>query len=91
MAIATKLSSCNSEQFAYVFDMGDDWAHLCTVTDKHIDPADELGETEASRTSTRAAGTETTGGVAHAESGRPSGSVTCLRPCRGGEERRRGT
>ena len=32
------------EQFAYVFDMGDDWAHLCTVADQRIDPRQELGE-----------------------------------------------
>lgn len=31
------------DQFAYVFDMGDDWAHLCTVGEKRIDPADQLG------------------------------------------------
>ena len=31
------------EQFAYVFDLGDDWAHLCTVAEKRIDPADQLG------------------------------------------------
>lgn len=43
---ATKLSRLEAgEQFAYVFDMGDDWAHLCTVADRRIDPADELGET----------------------------------------------
>lgn len=43
---ATKLSRLQAgEQFAYVFDMGDDWAHLCTVTDRRIDPVDELGET----------------------------------------------
>ncbi|MFI8829289.1 hypothetical protein ACIGXE_36940, partial [Streptomyces sp. NPDC053431] len=33
------------EQFAYVFDMGDDWAHLCTVGERRIDPFDEFGET----------------------------------------------
>lgn len=32
------------EQFAYVFDLGDDWAHLCTVDDRRIDPMAELGE-----------------------------------------------
>jgi hypothetical protein len=31
------------EQFAYVFDLGDDWAHLCTVGEARIDPADEVG------------------------------------------------
>lgn len=33
------------EHFAYIFDLGDDWAHLCTVADKRIDPLDELGAT----------------------------------------------
>ena len=42
---ATKLSRLQpGEQFAYVFDMGDVWAHLCTVAEKPIDPIDELGE-----------------------------------------------
>ena len=27
----------------YVFDLGDDWAHLCTVGPRRIDPADTLG------------------------------------------------
>jgi hypothetical protein len=31
------------EQFVYVFDLGDDWAHLCTVGDARIDPDDTLG------------------------------------------------
>ena len=31
------------EQFRYTFDLGDDWAHLCTVDDGWIDPLDELG------------------------------------------------
>ncbi|GAA2097321.1 IS1096 element passenger TnpR family protein [Actinomadura alba] len=31
------------ERFAYVFDLGDDWAHLCTVDDQRIDPMEELG------------------------------------------------
>jgi|HubBroStandDraft_1064217.scaffolds.fasta_scaffold292522_2 hypothetical protein len=31
------------EQFAYTFDLGDDWAHLCTVGDNWIDPVEELG------------------------------------------------
>jgi len=31
------------EQFAYVFDFGDDWTHLCTVGADRIDPLDELG------------------------------------------------
>jgi hypothetical protein len=31
------------EQFAYLFDLGDDWAHRCTVAAQRIDPLDELG------------------------------------------------
>ncbi|WP_307871101.1 hypothetical protein [Micromonospora sp. C51] len=39
----TKLSRLGaSEQFAYVFDFGADWAHRCTVAESRIDP---LGNT----------------------------------------------
>ena len=31
------------EQFAYVFDLGDNWAHLCTVGARRIDPVEALG------------------------------------------------
>ena len=31
------------EQFVYVFDLGDDWAHLCTVGARRIDPVETLG------------------------------------------------
>ena len=31
------------EQFVYVFDLGDDWAHLCTVGPERIDPVETLG------------------------------------------------
>jgi hypothetical protein len=31
------------EQFVYVFDLGDDWAHLCTVGAHRIDPVATLG------------------------------------------------
>ena len=31
------------EQFAYVFDLGDYWAHLCTVGPKRVDPFETLG------------------------------------------------
>lgn len=31
------------EQFVYVFDLGDDWAHLCTVAEVRIDPLETLG------------------------------------------------
>ncbi|NLT55207.1 MAG: plasmid pRiA4b ORF-3 family protein [Actinomycetales bacterium] len=30
-------------QFAYVFDLGDDWTHLCTVERDRVDPLDTLG------------------------------------------------
>lgn len=33
------------DQFAYVFDFGDDWAHLCTVEAERIDPLDTVGIT----------------------------------------------
>ncbi|GAB3284115.1 plasmid pRiA4b ORF-3 family protein [Kineosporia babensis] len=40
----TKLSRLQpGEQFAYVFDLGDCWAHLCTVAEARIDPQEELG------------------------------------------------
>jgi hypothetical protein len=32
-----------SEQFAYVFDLGDNWQHLCTVSDGLADPLETLG------------------------------------------------
>jgi hypothetical protein len=39
-----KLSRLNpGDQFVYVFDLGDDWAHLCTVGPKRIDPQETLG------------------------------------------------
>ena len=31
------------EQFVYVFDLGDDWAHLCAVGPERIDPLETLG------------------------------------------------
>jgi hypothetical protein len=40
----TRLSRLKrAEQFAYVFDFGDDWAHLCTVGPVGVDPAEVLG------------------------------------------------
>lgn len=40
----TRLSRLGGgEQFAYVFDFGDDWAHLCTVAESRIDPLETLG------------------------------------------------
>lgn len=32
-----------SQQFIDVFDLGDDWTHLCTVVEAGIDPRDALG------------------------------------------------
>ncbi len=32
-----------SEQFAYVFDLGDNWQHGCTVGPKLVDPLESLG------------------------------------------------
>lgn len=41
---STKLSVLKpGQQFLYVFDLGDDWTHLCTVGDALIDPAEEVG------------------------------------------------
>lgn len=31
------------EQFVYVFDLGDDWAHLCTTGKSPINPLESLG------------------------------------------------
>lgn len=31
------------EQFIYVFDLGDEWAHLCTVGKAQIDPVETFG------------------------------------------------
>lgn len=31
------------QQFAYVFDLGDNWQHLCTVAAKRVDPVEVLG------------------------------------------------
>lgn len=31
------------ERFVYIFDLGDAWAHLCTVGPERVDPLDELG------------------------------------------------
>jgi Plasmid pRiA4b ORF-3-like protein len=58
------------EQFAYVFDLGDNWQHLCTVAASLADPLETLGiipdrpqpwwAGAASPTSTAATGTATT-------------------------------
>ena len=36
------------EQFAFEFDFGDGWTHLCTVGNDKIDPSDEFGVTPRS-------------------------------------------
>jgi hypothetical protein len=42
----TKLSRLNpGQQFIYVFDLGDDWTHLCTVADQRVDPEETYGIT----------------------------------------------
>lgn len=41
-----KLSTLTAaQQFVYLFDLGDNWAHLCTVGAERIDPLDTLGIT----------------------------------------------
>lgn len=41
---SVKLSRLHpGEQFVYVFDLGDDWTHLCTVGPDRIDPIETLG------------------------------------------------
>jgi hypothetical protein len=74
------------EQFVYVFDLGDDWAHLCTVGPERIDPVETLrilpdppcrtGGGATSPTSTAADGTVTT--ASHRDRRIPA-SPTCLR------------
>jgi hypothetical protein len=40
----TKLSRLSpGEQFAYTFDFGDDWTHLCTVASERVDSLDTVG------------------------------------------------
>ena len=41
---ATRLGRLRlGEQFAYIFDLGDNWQHLCTVGPKLADPMESLG------------------------------------------------
>jgi hypothetical protein len=42
-ATTTLKSLTLGEQFAYVFDPGDNWSHLCTVGPEKVDPLDALG------------------------------------------------
>jgi hypothetical protein len=45
-AARTKLSTLSAgERFAYEFDLGDGWTHLCTVGEERIDPLEQLGIT----------------------------------------------
>ncbi len=45
-ATRTRLSRLRpGEQFAYEFDFGDSWTHLCAVGPHRIDPLEELGIT----------------------------------------------
>ena len=45
-AATTKLGVLKTgEKFAFEFDLGDGWTHLCTVGDERIDPLNELGIT----------------------------------------------
>lgn len=47
----TKLGKLDlGDQFAYVFDFGDDWTHLCTVEEQKIDPDNTVGVTPAAPT-----------------------------------------
>lgn len=40
----TRLSRLElGEQFAYTFDLGDNWTHLCTVEPQRVDPYETLG------------------------------------------------
>ena len=40
----TKMSRLKpGEQFAYLFDFGDDWTHLCPLAAHRIDPLDTIG------------------------------------------------
>lgn len=90
----TRLSRLSlGEQFAYVFDWGDDWAHLYTVAAERIDPLDTLGILPAGPLPywgwgylpdrTAAAGTATT--ASHPSRNPPRiRSRTCRRYCPGG-------
>jgi hypothetical protein len=43
---SVKLGSLSAgQQFVYVFDLGDGWAHLCTVGEERIDPLETFGLT----------------------------------------------
>jgi hypothetical protein len=81
------------EQFAYIFDLGDNWQHLCTVGPKLADPwrASASSRTGRSRagagatfpTSTAAAGTVTT--AAHRCRPRRTDYAISRPSCQGGD------
>jgi len=86
------------EQFAYTFDLGDNWQRLCTVALRRADPLETLGiipvgplpcwAGATSPTSTAAAGTATT---AAAPCPRPlTGWLTSRQSCPGGDPGGRG-
>lgn len=80
------------EQFAYTFDLGDNWQHLCTVAPQRADPLETLGIIPVgplpcwgwatSPTSTAAAGTATTAAPCPRP---PTGWPTSRQPCPGGD------
>ena len=81
---------CPGEQFAYTFDFGDDWQHLCAVGDKRVDPEEVYGLEPSMpavagarfRTSTADAGPTTTAN--HRLPPTPA-TATCPRSCPNGD------
>ena len=81
------------EQFAYTFDLGDNWQHLCTVAPQRADPLETLGIIPVgplpcwgwatSPTSTAAAGTATTAAAPCPRA--PAGWLTSRQSCPGGD------
>jgi hypothetical protein len=79
------------EQFAYTFDLGDNWQHLCTVAPQRADPLETLGIIRTSRcragagatspTSTAAAETATTAAAPCPRP--PTGWLTSRQSCPG--------
>lgn len=63
------------EQFAYTFDLGDDWTHLCTVGDQRIDPFYALGDVRTGQPRTGA------GGACPTSTDAGSMRTTARRPC----------
>jgi hypothetical protein len=81
------------EQFAYTFDLGDNWQHLCTVAPQRADPLETLGIIPdkplpcwgwaTSPTSTAAGGTATTAAAPCPRP--PTGWLTSRQSCPGGD------